>query len=136
MPNPVDPLRPQDDLPAQSLESESLSSADEADAAEPQLLNQVMSQTLASLTSTRELNPQVFAALLEVARHYAGEPLSLDPVAIALVGASLQVQFPALASRESLSRRMNIWVAESILDDPAARHRLAELWARLGEALA
>jgi hypothetical protein len=93
-----------------------------------------MSQTLANLTSSRELDPQVLAALQEVARRFPDEGLSLDPVAIELIAASLRVQFPLLAQREAMLRRMSLWIAESILDDPAARHRLAELWARLGEA--
>ena len=100
------------------------------------MLQQVLRQTLAGMTSTRELNPQVYAALLEVAQRFPGEPLSLDPVAIELVAACLRVQFPALAARAALSRRMSLWVAESLLADPAARQRLTELWSRLGEALA
>lgn len=104
--------------------------------AEPEILQQVLNQTLAGLTSTRELSPKVYAALLDVAQRHPNEPLSLDPVAIELVAGCLRVQFPALAVRETLSRRMSLWVAESLLADPAARQRLTELWARLGEALA
>jgi hypothetical protein len=103
---------------------------------EPEVLQQVLNQTLAGMTSTRELSPKVYAALLEVAQRHVNEPLSLDPVAIELVAGCLQVQFPALAARTALARRMNLWVAESLLADPAARQRLTELWARLGEALA
>lgn len=106
------------------------------DSAAPDFLKQVMSQTVAGMTSTRELSPQVFAALLAVARRYPGEPLSLDPIAVELVAACLQVQMPAIAAREALSRRMYTWVATSLLDDPAAQQRLTELWARLGEAIA
>lgn len=126
--------QPQDDRPHEELAH--AASGDESEAPEPDFLKQVMSQTVAGLTSTRELSPQVFSALLEVAKRYPGEPLSLDPIAIELVGACLQVQMPAIAAREALSRRMYTWVASSLLDDPAARHRLAELWARLGEAIA
>ncbi|WP_254509836.1 hypothetical protein [Anatilimnocola floriformis] len=103
-------------------------------AAGPDFLKEVMSQTVANIASTRELSPQVFAALLEVARRYPGEPLSLDPIAIELVAACLAVQMPMIASREALSRRMNAWIASSLLEDPAAQQRLSELWARLGEA--
>ena len=108
--------------------------ASEESAAAPDFLKEVMSQTVAGMTSTRELSPKVFSALLEVAKRYPGEPLSLDPIAIELVGACLSVQMPAIAAREALSRRMYSWVASSLLDDPVARQRLAELWARLGEA--
>ncbi len=123
--------RPHDERPqAEAIEQ----SAAEPDA--PDFLKQVLSQTVAGITSTRELSPKVFAALLEVAKRHPGEPLSLDPIAIDLVAACLQVQMPAIAARESLSRRMYTWVASSLLDDPAAQQRLSELWARLGEAIA
>ena len=105
---------------------------DSADA--PDFLKEVLSQTVAGITSTRELSPKVFAALLEVAKRYPGEPLSLDPIAVELVGACLAVQMPAIAAREALSRRMYAWIASSLLEDPAAQQRLTELWARLGEA--
>lgn len=132
MTNPGDPLRPQNE----QTHAEAPDPAAAEEGAAPQFLQQVMSQTLAGYGSTRELSPKVYAALLEVARRHPGEPLALDPVAIELVAACLQVQLPAIAARESLSRRMYSWVAGSLLDDPAARQRLAELWARLGEALA
>lgn len=133
MTNPGDPLRSQEEKAhADASEQE----PDDDLGAAPQFLQQVMSQTLAGYGSTRELSPKVYAALLEVARRHPGEPLSLDPVAIELVAACLQVQMPAIAARETLSRRLYTWVASSILDDPAARQRLTELWARLGEALA
>jgi hypothetical protein len=126
--------KPQDERSREEVTH--VESADEGEDAAPDFLKQVMSQTVAGMTSTRELSPKVFAALLEVAKRYPGEPLSLDPIAIELVAACLQVQMPAIAAREALSRRMYTWVASSLLDDPAARHRLAELWARLGEAIA
>lgn len=133
---PADPRRSSSESQAASSQpadsEEKLASSPSAE--EPQLLDQVMSQTLANLTSSRELDPQVLAALQQVAQRYPDEGLSLDPVAIELIAASLHVQFPLLAQREAMLRRMSLWVAESILDDPAARHRLAELWARLGEA--
>ena len=125
--------RPQDDRPAAEATHAEPQEADDAGPA-PDFLKEVMSQTVAGITSTRELSPKVFTALLEVAKRYPGEPLSLDPVAIELVGACLAVQMPAIAAREALARRMFAWVASSLLEDPAARQRLAELWARLGEA--
>lgn len=125
--------RPQDEH--QRVELHHAETPDQGDDAAPDFLKQVMSQTVAGMTSSRELSPQVYAALLEVAKRYPGEPLSLDPIAIELVSASLKVQIPAIAGREALSRRMHAWVASSLLDDPAARQRLAELWARLGEAV-
>ncbi|QDU31152.1 hypothetical protein ETAA8_63050 [Anatilimnocola aggregata] len=137
MPNPADPLRPEreEEVTSQPAEPAADEEGVEEAGAEPEFLSQVMNQTLAGLTSTRELNPKLDAALLDVARQYPGESLSLDPVAIELIAASLRVQFPAIAQREPLLRRMSLWVAESVLADPAARHRLAELWARLGEAV-
>jgi hypothetical protein len=102
----------------------------------PEILQQVLNQTLSGMASSRELSPEVYAALLDVARRYPNEPLCLDPIAIGLVAGCLGVQFPALAVREGLSKRMCLWVAESLLADPAARQRLTELWARLGEAQA
>jgi hypothetical protein len=124
--------RPQDERPHEEIVHEERADTPAA----PEFLQEVMSQTLAGISSTRELSPKVYAGLLDVARRYPGEPLSLDPIAIELVAACLQTQFPALVRRDALSRRMYAWVASSLLEDPAARQRLAELWARLGEAIA
>jgi hypothetical protein len=131
--NPADPIRPQKEVTHTDAPDQEAS--DEVSAA-TEFLQQVMNKTLAGYGSTRELNPQVYNALLEVARRHVGKPLSLDPVAIDLVAACLQVQLPLITARETLSRRMYTWIASSLLDDPAARQRLAELWARLGEAVA
>lgn len=120
-----------DERPAEEITRDA--AADDSGVA-PDFLKEVMSQTVAGITSTRELSPKVFTALLEVAKRHPGEPLTLDPIAIELVGACLSVQMPAIAAREALSRRMYAWVASSLLDDPVAQQRLSELWARLGEA--
>ena len=134
---PGDSPRPQGELPQQGeVTSSSPPEHESADDNAPEFLKEVLGQTVAGFGSSRELSPEVYQALLDVARRFPGEPLSLDPIAIELVAASLSVQFPAFARRETLSRRMYAWVAGSILDDPSARHRLAELWARLGEAAA
>jgi uncharacterized protein involved in exopolysaccharide biosynthesis len=125
--------RPHDERPHEEVTHTHEEAADES--AAPDFLKEVMSQTVAAMSSTRELSPKVFAGLLEVAKRHPNEPLSLDPIAMELVAACLQVQFPALTQREALSQRMYAWVASSLLDDPAARQRMAELWARLGEAI-
>jgi hypothetical protein len=134
---PTDPGRSPDEASRPEELTRPAETSAESDAPiEPEMLKQVLRQTLGGMTSTRELNPEVYAALLEVAQRHPHEPMSLDPIAMELVAACLRVQFPALAVRAALARRMSLWVAESLLADPAARQRLTELWSRLGEALA
>src|SRR5688500_4803886 len=102
---PTDPGRSPGEAPApEELNQPPETTSPDSDAVEPEMLQQVLRQTLAGMTSTRELNPEVYAALLDVAQRHPHEPLSLDPVAIELVAACLRVQFPALAARAALAR--------------------------------
>lgn len=72
----------------------------------------------------------------DVARHFAGQPITVDPVGAALLEAVLRFQFPALVARPALLSRTARSVAGSLLSDPAARLRVEHLWATLLEEVA
>lgn len=102
--------------------------------AEPQLLEQVIRQTLMLDQSSAAENEAQIQALHAVAVRHRGVEFALDPIAVEMVQAIFSAQFsgPSAASDrwQAISRR----VAETLYEDPVSRDRLAALWARLAEA--
>ena len=102
----------------------------------PDMLREVVAETSAQLATPEELDPALKAALLEVARRFAGQPMTVDPAGTALLEAVLRFQLPALADRQALLGRTARVVATSLLADPEARLRVEHLWAKLAEGAA
>src|SRR5947208_11706437 len=71
----------------------------------PDMLREVVAETSARLATPEEIDPALRTAMLEVARRFAGQPMTLDPVGTALVEAVLRFQLPALAARQALLGR-------------------------------
>jgi hypothetical protein len=67
-----------------------------------------------------------------VTRH-GGKPFSLEPVAVELVAAVLEVQGAAGAELPAPRQAVTLQVARSLCEDPASRRRLEGFWARLNE---
>lgn len=95
-------------------------------------------QGLASLRSdSPALEQDEWRAVREVAQKHRGEPLTLDPIVIALVR-TLVVRWFSPAARDAKTQRA--WnaiadqIAASLYDDPVARDRLQTLWTRLAAA--
>jgi len=99
----------------------------------PDVLREIVAETSARLAKPQEIDPALHAALVEVARRFPGQPMTVDPTATALLEAVLRIQFPALAERPPLLARTARTVATSLLADPAARLRVEHLWATLAE---
>jgi hypothetical protein len=99
----------------------------------PDVLREIVAETSARLAKPEEIDPALRAALVEVARRFAGQPMTLDPAATALLEAVLRLQFPALAQRPALLTQTARTVASSLLADPAARLRVEHLWGTLAE---
>jgi hypothetical protein len=99
----------------------------------PALLDQIVSETKKRLTAEQQIDATLRSALSQVARQYANQPLRLQPVGVALLEAMLAPSFPVLAERPALLARTAQVVAQTLLNDPAARLRLEHLWATLLE---
>ena len=97
------------------------------------LLEQVMSETASQLAEPAQLDPRVRAALVEVARRFAGQPLVLDPTGVALLEALLAAEFPLFAARPALLANAAQQVAAALLADPGSHRRLEHLWQTLAE---
>jgi hypothetical protein len=97
------------------------------------VLREIVRQTAESLAAPEQVDPDLRAALVEVARRYAGEPMTVDPAGAALLEAVLRRQLPALVERPTLLARTARVVATSLLADPTARLRVEHLWATLME---
>ena len=97
------------------------------------LLGRMLSAANEQIADPHQADAAVTAAMEEVARRHAGQPLVLEPVGIELIEALLVAQFPLFASRDTLRNRAAKAIAQSLLADPTARVRLENLWASLGE---
>jgi len=102
----------------------------------PDMLREVVAETSAQLATPEELDPTIKAGMLEVARRFAGQPMTVDPAGTALLETVLRFQLPALADRQALLSRTARVVATSLLADPQARLRVEHLWAKLMEEAA
>src|SRR4051812_29778446 len=88
-----------------SLEHKPQSPSGDRDSGEqlaPDVLREIVAQTASNLAQPEQIAPALRAALVEVARQYAGQPLAVDPAGTALLEAVLRVQLPALAQRPRL----------------------------------
>ena len=99
-------------------------------------LRQIVDETAASLARAEEADPALKTAMLEVARRFVGQPITVDPVGAALLEAVLKVQFPVLAARPALLAQTARSVAATLLNDPSARLRVEHVWATLAEDVA
>ena len=97
-------------------------------------LDQVVRTTVESIEAEEQVTAEELAALGAVAGRLGDQPLTLDPVAIALVEAMIMVNYG------HLKRAPEVWagtahkIATLLFDSPASRARLDNLWRRLLEA--
>jgi hypothetical protein len=99
----------------------------------PALLERVVAETTSQLAGPLEHDANLWPALLQVAERYAGQPMTLEPVGVALLESLLGPSFPVLAARPALLSKAARTVAQTLLADPAARRRLENLWHELSE---
>lgn len=99
----------------------------------PDMLREVVAETSARLATPEQIDPALRRAMREIARRFAGQPMTVDPAGTALLEAVLRFQLPALENRPALLARTARVVADSLLADPEARLRVEHLWARLAE---
>ena len=104
-----------------------------AERADPALLDKVLKQTLDAQSSGDPSANDRMRALVDVARRHRGKPLTLEPVAVELVEAVLAEEFPQPHTPPKLRQAMSARIAQTLLDDPVSRERLAVFWARLSE---
>jgi hypothetical protein len=115
--------------------SESLTTPHSEPVSEPGLMERVLRETLAVTDPDAPLDAAQWGDLQAVARRYAGEPLSMDPVLVLLVQAILGARFAALPRRDELGESVARRIAETLWDDPPSQARLHRLWAHLTEAV-
>jgi hypothetical protein len=104
-------------------------------AAEPavgsSMLEQILALTSGSSPAAGFVEPGDVEALREVAKSLSGQSFSLEPVAIELIHAMLQVQFQKAGMPSTTVRAMARQIATTLCDDPQWRRHLEELWAGL-----
>ena len=95
------------------------------------LLERVLQETLTDERARESLSGVDRAALLEVAACHRNQPLSLDPIVIALIEAMVQTHFGVLSGSAESWRPITAQIGRTLWDDPAARARLELFWHRL-----
>jgi len=99
-----------------------------------QMLDQILSLTKGNAPPAGFIEREDVAALFGVARRLAGQPFVLEPVAIELIQAVVQVQFQKAGLADEQVRAMARQIATTLCDDPPSRARLEALWAALLES--
>lgn len=120
------------------------SSAERASASEPQAdsaplneegaLDAIVRATLESAGDEARVTNEEISALAAVARRHGLAPLSYDPVAIELVEAIIQANYGPLGRPPEVWHATATKIAAVLLESPASRARLENLWSRLVEA--
>ena len=100
------------------------------------VLADIVAETAAQFSPSTPTDPALQAALLDVAREFAGQAMTVEPTGVAFMAAVLRTQFPLLQSRPQLLSRVAECVAQSLLSDPTARQRVEYFWAKLSEEVA
>ncbi len=100
------------------------------------VLTRVLLETISSTTSDQGVEAVEMEALRQIGRQYAGEELTLDPIATDLVGSILKCRlgdrWGPPERRETMSRE----IAGTLWHNPHTYDRLVSFWARLSEGSA
>jgi hypothetical protein len=97
-------------------------------------LDAIVRATLESADDEAHVTNEEIAALAAVARRHRLAPLSYDPVAIELVEAIIQANYGPLGRPPEVWHATAAKIAALLLESPASRARLENLWSRLVEA--
>ena len=108
--------------------------ADVSAAQEIQALEDAVRVTLSNTEADGLVTPEEIAALQGVARRHGRVPLILDPVAIELVEAIINVNYGHLQRPREVWQATATKVAKVLFDAPEAHARLENLWCRLVES--
>ncbi len=104
---------------------------DDSQAVGSHLLEQILRATAGDTPSKGFVESADARALEAVAQKLAGRPFDLEPVAVELVHAMLEVQFTKAGMPVDTLRAMAQQIATTLYDDPTSRQRLEALWLEL-----
>jgi hypothetical protein len=97
------------------------------------MLEQILSARTGGAPDKGFVEPADVEALEAVARKLAGRPFALEPVAVELVFAMIEVQFHKAGIPADTLRTMAEQIATTLYDDPVSRQRLEALWLGLSQ---
>lgn len=102
-----------------------------ADSTSRRVLEDVLKQTAALYSLDPTSDPADLEPLLEVARRYREPELSLDPILIELVRATLSRQPGKNTESDQQLKLIAERVARTLFENPDARARVNDLWVQL-----
>lgn len=97
----------------------------------PGLLEMVVEQTVASLDEQSLAETLALPRMREIARRYADEALTVEPILLELIEAVLETHLPPLARVASVKSKVVRAVSQTLFDNPVCRGRLELLWSQL-----
>jgi len=100
---------------------------------DPELLEAVLRETLASNAPGEPLAPADWKSLSEVVERHRGQPFAREPIVSDLVGALLRERLTSWGLNEPAQSDMSALIADTLYEDHASRDRLRVLWERLCE---
>jgi hypothetical protein len=121
---------------SRSHRSESFSwqdAANEQATPDAQALEAAVRAAIDAGESLTDISPAELEALRQVVRRWRDEPLVLEPVAVAIVAAIIEVQYRHLSRPPEFWHAASTWIAAVLFETPSARARLEILWRRLVE---
>ena len=101
---------------------------------DPNLLDQVLRQTLTTMGDGTAVAPECLEAMREVARRHNGEAVTGPIVAGELIGVVFQSSFPDWPGGDDERHQLLNEIVDLILTDPQTRTRLENLWHLLDKA--
>jgi hypothetical protein len=103
----------------------------ETEPADATFWEKVLRQTTEGEGGCGSLNPAERDGLLAVARRYRGQPLTVEPVATALVEAVLSPHLSRDPRMAEFWQVAYLYIAQTQMDDPHAHELLERFWSRL-----
>jgi hypothetical protein len=98
------------------------------------VMEKVLQETLSAADIDQPLDTAEFEVFQGVARRYAGQPLSLDPIVTELVQSILLYHFGEQMRQTRDWEKMPRAIAETLWDSPHSHDRMQRLWERMAES--
>lgn len=125
---------PTDDLASKDVQPQDPAAEPAATIEDRGLLERVLRETISAMEGD-SVEPQCMQRLLQVAKRYENQELTLDPIAIELVLGVVEHSFQQFQPPAEGWRTVSERIASVLMDDPQASERLKRFWARLVEAV-
>jgi hypothetical protein len=103
----------------------------DSSAANDELMDAVMRQTAAALNERSLASLVDLPKFREIARRHPSDTLSLDPILVELIAATLETHLSKVCRTDAMRMRIAQEIARPLFENPVSRGRLELLWSQL-----